>query len=120
MKFVIASLLLFIGVCSFGSTLISEDYDAVKSVVLEKSSKVMMKDNLIKSELHERDLFVLNVKTDILNYQDFVVIEAVVLPEESNCLCQDVFEIKMELFKKENHWQVVRDSLKLVRIEDEQ
>ncbi len=95
---------------AFGATLIAGDYESIKAIAITESSQAMLVGNYIGEHLQASDFDQINITTDILDNKNIVKVQTTILPSEDNCGCQDIFEVSMEIEKKLNSWELVKNS----------
>ena len=114
------NILLFISFFSFAGEVTSTDYSEIKPILRSEISRSMLADHFIKNELWEGALSEIYLTTDILSSENIIEAKVIVLPEEVNCECQDVFKAYATLNKNDNLWEVNKSSLRIIHIPTDQ
>ena len=99
---------------SFAGSLSKNDYRKIKAAITKYSTNAMLKENYIYRGLTKGDFDTMKVTIDILSDKNVVNTKSVVLPDEDNCSCQDVFDVYMKIEKRRNFWFVQKNSVKVI------
>ncbi len=120
MKVILANTFLCLSYMTFAGEITSTDYKEIKLVLKNKISQSMLEHHFIKNELWDGALSEIYLTTDILSSKNSAEAKVIVLPEEENCDCQDVFKAYATINKKDDLWEVDKSTLRIIHIPTDQ